>query len=66
MYQLAFCHNYDGWILLYFISFFMLATYVVLNILVAFIIDVYTGLDDTVKAEQEQALKNERVEDENK
>jgi hypothetical protein len=29
----------------------MLATYVVLNILVAFIIDVYTGLDDTVKAE---------------
>jgi len=29
----------------------MLATYMVLNILVAFIIDVYTGLDDTVKAE---------------
>jgi hypothetical protein len=29
----------------------MLAAYVVLNILVAFIIDVYTGLDETVKAE---------------
>jgi hypothetical protein len=29
----------------------MLAAYVVLNILVAFVIDVYTGMDDTLKAE---------------
>jgi hypothetical protein len=52
MYQLAFNHQRDGWVLFFFISFFMLAAYLILNILVAFVIDVYTSIDSTLRSEQ--------------
>lgn len=39
---------------LYFLSFMCIATYVIINILMAFVIDVYTSIEDSQKEEAEE------------
>ena len=38
---------------LFFLTFMVMATYVIINILMAFVIDVYTSIEDTHKEEKE-------------
>ena len=54
MYQLIDEHSHDSFILCFFISFFVISQYIILNILVAFVIDVYSSMDENLRAEKEQ------------
>jgi len=38
----------------YFLTFMVMATYVIINILMAFVIDVYTSIEDAQKEEKEE------------
>ena len=61
MYQLAFNpeytpqkpipSKYDFLIISFFVSFFMMSWYIIMNILVAFVIDTYTAMEETFEAE---------------
>ena len=62
MYQLAFNHDEDGRIILFFVSFFSMAQYIILNILVAFVIDVYSSIKETMEEEDEQLKMKIKVE----
>lgn len=47
---------------LYFISYFIICVYVVLNILIAFIIDLYSAMDENERQKMEEMKKREREE----
>ena len=56
MYELA--YGSTGGVLLYFITFMEMANLIFMNIIIAFVIDTYQSLDETLQAEQEaKAMK---------
>ena len=52
MYELLFDYEKDLAILMYFISFIVLANLIFVNIIIAFIIDTYLSIDETLNAEK--------------
>jgi len=61
MYELIFDEDKDGFIIAYFSTFIELANLIFINIIIAFIIDTYQSIDNTLKAESEvQKLKTKK------
>ena len=52
MYELLFDYQKDLAVLMYFISFIVLANLIFVNIIIAFIIDTYLSIDETLNAEK--------------
>ena len=52
MYELLFDYEKDLAVLMYFISFIVLANLIFVNIIIAFIIDTYLSIDETLNAEK--------------
>ena len=52
MYELLFDYEKDLAILMYFIGFIVLANLIFVNIIIAFIIDTYLSIDETLNAEK--------------
>ena len=53
MYELTYSDESDGLVLIYFITFVELANLIFVNIIIAFVIDTYQSIDETLEAEQE-------------
>ena len=49
MYQLALNHDGDALVLLFFISFMQMTNLLFLNIIIAFVIDTYTSIEETLQ-----------------
>ena len=65
MYELAFDSEKDTGVILYFVTFMELANLIFVNIIIAFVIDTYQSIDETLEAEQEaRESKNQIEEDE--
>ena len=63
MYELIFDYEKDLAVLMYFISFIVLANLIFVNIIIAFIIDTYLSIDETLAAEkQAKAMKHDQPE----
>ena len=52
MYQLALKHDGDALVLLFFISFMQMTNLLFLNIIIAFVIDTYTSIEETLQQEK--------------
>ena len=53
MYELIYDDEKDPAVILYFVTFMQLANLIFVNIIIAFVIDTYQSIDETLKAEQE-------------
>ena len=53
MYELVYDEQRDAAVLLYFITFMQLANLIFVNIIIAFVIDTYQSIDETLEAERE-------------
>jgi len=62
MYELIYNQQKDTAVILYFASFMQLANLIFVNIIIAFVIDTYQSIDETLKAERE-AKENENNKD---
>lgn len=49
MYQEAVNHDGDGLVLFFFISFMQMCNLLFLNIIIAFVIDTYTSIEETLQ-----------------
>lgn len=58
MWELAFGMQKDGAILIFFITFMQLANLIFVNIIIAFVIDTYQSIDETLQAEVEAKEMN--------
>ena len=54
MYQIALKHNADALVLTFFISFMQMTNLLFLNIIIAFVIDTYTSIEETLQQEKQQ------------
>ena len=61
MYELVYNEEKDTAVLLYFITFMQLANLIFVNIIIAFVIDTYQSIDETLEAEIEakEMLQNQ-------
>ena len=57
MYQEATLHNGDGPVLFFFISFMLLCNFLFLNIIIAFVIDTYSSIEETLQQEKIQKAR---------
>jgi len=53
MYELLFDMDKNGSILIFFITFMQLANLIFVNIIIAFVIDTYQSIDETLEAERD-------------
>ena len=53
MYENAFDAQKDAGVLFYFITFMQLANLIFVNIIIAFVIDTYQSIDETLSAERD-------------
>jgi len=53
MYEQIYGGKRDAFILFYFITFMELANLIFVNIIIAFVIDTYQSIDETLRAEQD-------------
>jgi len=54
MFEAVYDMEKDPAVLLYFITFMQLANLIFVNIIIAFVIDTYQSIDETLTAEEEQ------------
>ena len=54
MYQEAVGHDGDGLVLFFFISFMQISNLLFLNIIIAFVIDTYSSIEETLQQEKRQ------------
>ena len=54
MYQIALNREHDGLVLFFFISFMQMTNLLFLNIIIAFVIDTYASIQETVQQEAQQ------------
>ena len=66
MYELVYDLEKDSGVLLFFITFMQLANLIFVNIIIAFVIDTYQSIDETLEAEQEAKNINLQDEEEDK
>ena len=65
MYECVFNEEKDTAVLMYFITFMELANLIFVNIIIAFVIDTYQSIDETLAAEVEAKEMSNREEDDN-
>ena len=53
MYELTYDEKRDAAVILYFVTFMQLANLIFVNIIIAFVIDTYQSIDETLEAERE-------------
>ena len=58
LYQEAVNHDGDGLVLFFFISFMQMCNLLFLNIIIAFVIDTYTSIEETLQQEKRQRSKS--------
>jgi len=54
MFEAVYGMEKDAGVLIYFITFMQLANLIFVNIIIAFVIDTYQSIDETLTAEEEQ------------
>lgn len=63
MYELIYDDGKDPAVILYFVTFMQLANLIFVNIIIAFVIDTYQSIDETLKAESEAKELNANPEE---
>ena len=53
MYELTYDEKRDAAVILYFVTFMQLANLIFVNIIIAFVIDTYIAIEDTLLSEKE-------------